>query len=1448
MVNPLVLVFFVCFLFLAVDCLFSFSYGSLQKIVKSFFVTLRFKLRLLALLIICFLSFYYFNQIGSQDVLGLMNFFTDSDDEPHHLHIIQGMDKDVAWMLVGCMGVTILLSLGLMVFTNSMKSAARQAPDTSIKALISIVEKVLEKEKNMIERLDGLYAHVYANGDGGSRKKCRRNSDGKQAVIDVDALKQEIMAELKDPPPLGNQAQCKRCLSYRHKTSECVFLSKRCFTCQSLGHAAWACKNFVILDKAGRVQTRVETTPSVTKVTYRQDRTHQDKMATAESLIKAVKDLAVDRSKKAAQKRKDKKEAEKAKEIDGDDSNQVADVNRPEQSPPQEANKVVEMQLGHIIDMFTDLVGIDLEEEGEEVRCNHNASRATYSGHEWFTLDFFINGRHANWIVDSGAKFSVVGTTEARRCGLKPSGKTVKLIGIGSTEAWLSEPVTISWKGINHKASICVVETLNFPSLLGIEELKALGIRLTCQFTTVYAAAVEDKQQLREAESKNVDVASGVDLSLSDEEVLQRKLKELEDRLGDQLSATQRVEILDIFRKWSKCWLRPASGQIKAKAKFTVTGRAVRDKLRPLTPAMREELTLQVDSMLKAGVIRKSERSSWGSVPVFVQKKDGGWRMAIDYRRVNQQLKFDAYPIPLVWDNLQSVAGHRYYTCLDGMWGFWNVPLEEASKEVTTLLTHFGNYEFNVIPFGIKNSPGEFQRAMDNLFGDMYYEGLLCYIDDIVVYSNDWETHKRLVEEVLRRCSEGGLFLKVTKSNIGEDEVLLLGHRVSYEGIRPDKRKVEALYSAAAPTNKAELMSFLGTAGYLRRFIPNFSELSKPLTDLCKKKAEWTWSKEQRVAFNRLRNTLSEVILLSAPRGGGTFVIVCDASSVAVGAALLQVQNDELVILEFASKKFSGPELNWAVREKEAFAIRWSVEHFSMYLRGMDCLVLTDHSSLQWLGNASAGKLQRWALYLQQFQLEIRSIGGGFNVIADWLSRSTNKADFADEGEQIYVPVWAVTDPVYEFDSAPYVPSRQDLISAMSSAPESDLKWCVQKDNLWYNARTFRLYVPPPLREPLMYWFHASPLGGHMGVARTFRRMKCWVFWPKMKVDIAKYISQCLPCKRVGAPAVPYLKDVLTRPFPGQLVSVDHVGPREWLSQKVWYLVLIDHCSRFVMANVVSSTGSEEVIQCFSDRWMPVMGAPEAILCDRGSAFVSSAFRKFVLTQMNSMIVYTSVHYPQGNALNEASHRGIEAALKTRSQYDNASSFADALRDSVLAYNCTPHSGTGVSPFFALFGMEIALPGWQRYSEKVPMKIRQARTRDLRMRLLMKSVLLADERVRLQPEADGLSVGDWVVFFKSDYERQKTTSELGLVKYTTEWSAPVKVVDLKGDSVVVSLADEKDAPTRQVPRRLIRKVICDVSESLTPLNTKVLEMELARFALRPPWSTARKRIRTAAAI
>ena len=259
--------------------------------------------------------------------------------------------------------------------------------------------------------------------------------------------------------------------------------------------------------------------------------------------------------------------------------------------------------------------------------------------------------------------------------------------------------------------------------------------------------------------------------------------------------------------------------------------------------------------------------------------------MCFDYRHVNRKMKPDVYPLPRLWDLVQKVAHHKWYVTVDVNWGFWSLPLHPDSREPTAILTPKGLRQFNICPFGIRNSPPEFQRMIDDVVQGM--KNLICYVDDIVMYDNEFCPLLANLRELLQRFADKGLYLKISKLELFVSSVQALGFIVSEEGVKPNPKKVQGLVDAKLPRTKKQLRSFIGTVGFLRRFIPNCSEVLGPLTRLLRKGVSYTLTQECVDAFVYLKTLITEHTLLTAPRGEGAFVIACDASSYGLGLVLL---------------------------------------------------------------------------------------------------------------------------------------------------------------------------------------------------------------------------------------------------------------------------------------------------------------------------------------------------------------------------------------------------------------------------------------------------------------------------------------------------------------------------------------------------------------------------------
>lgn len=448
-----------------------------------------------------------------------------------------------------------------------------------------------------------------------------------------------------------------------------------------------------------------------------------------------------------------------------------------------------------------------------------------------------IKDKEVKLLADTGASRSICGEKIAEELRLEPDGFQTQFKGIkGTTTAKRHKAVTVQ---IGQRAvgiRFYVIDDGNtLPPLLGLEDMRRMRV-MPCP---VRMQLIDCDTNLRVDQI----AAAAIEGMEKAEEVADTKAI-LEDQIK-HLSQQRREEIMKIFYSHTQCWKEPRIGGItSSQAHITVQGRPIKSQIRRLVPELKFELERELSKLLEAGAIRPS-KSEWGSPPVFVRKKDGSWRLCIDYREVNKRMKSDAYPLPLIWDQLQLMAGRLHYTCLDCQSGFWQLPLDEESKEYTAIITHKGTFEFNVMPFGIRTSGAEFQRVMDAIMGDLLQKGVMCYVDDIVIYAQTTREHDELLEEVLKRLAAHGVSIKMSEAEIDHPEVAVLGHLVGFSGIKASPKKVQGILDAQKPKDKAVLKSFLGTISYLRRFIPNLASIIEPLSRLMKKGAKWQWTEEQ---------------------------------------------------------------------------------------------------------------------------------------------------------------------------------------------------------------------------------------------------------------------------------------------------------------------------------------------------------------------------------------------------------------------------------------------------------------------------------------------------------------------------------------------------------------------------------------------------------------------------
>ncbi|KAI3676159.1 hypothetical protein L1987_85759 [Smallanthus sonchifolius] len=403
-----------------------------------------------------------------------------------------------------------------------------------------------------------------------------------------------------------------------------------------------------------------------------------------------------------------------------------------------------------------------------------------------------------------------------------------------------------------------------------------------------------------------------------------------------------------------------------------------------LAPSKMQELASQLQELSDKGFIRPNH-SPWGAPVLFVKKKDGSFRMCIDYRELNKLTIKNRYPLPRIDDLFDQLQGSTCFSKIDLRSGYHQLRVQEDDIPKTAFRTRYGHYEFMVMPFGLTNAPAVFMDLMNRVCKPYLDKFVIVFIDDILIYSKtkaEHEQHLRLVLDLLKKEQ---LYAKFSKCEFWLKEVQFLGHIVNDKGIHVDPAKIETVKNWNTPRTPTEFRSFLGLAGYYRRFISNFSKIAIPLTALTHKGKTYEWGPKQEEAFLTLKQKLCNAPILTLPDGNDDLVVYCDASNQGLGCVLMQRGK----VIAFASRQLKIHEKNYTTHDLELGAVVFTLKIWRHYLYGTKCVMFTDHKSLQHIFNQKELNMRqrRWVELLNDYDCEIRYHPGKANVVADALSR-----------------------------------------------------------------------------------------------------------------------------------------------------------------------------------------------------------------------------------------------------------------------------------------------------------------------------------------------------------------------------------------------------------------------------------------------------------------------------
>ena len=609
-------------------------------------------------------------------------------------------------------------------------------------------------------------------------------------------------------------------------------------------------------------------------------------------------------------------------------------------------------------------------------------------------------------------------------------------------------------------------------------------------------------------------------------------------------------------------------------------------RLYRLTVAEKEEVEKKVADLLEKGWIQPSH-SPYGAPILFVAKKDGGLRMVVDYRAVNQQTVKNKYPLPRIDDLFDQLQGAKLFTCLDLQQAYHQVRLREEDIPKTAFCTHRGQYEYRVLSFGLTNAPATFQTLMNNILAPYIGKFCLVYLDDILVFSKTPGEHLEHLRAILQAFRHARLYAKLSKCKFALTEVPFLGHIVSGSGISPDPSKVKVVQDWKRPTNVAEVRSFLGLSQYFAKFIDGYATLTVPLSNLLRKNVPWQWTDACEHAFQGVKHALIHAPVLTLPDPELPFEVVTDACKTGVGAVLLQQGKP----IAFAGRKLSDAETRYTVTDQELLGVMYALTQWRCYLQGAkhDFTIVTDHNPNTYFAtqpNLNARQV-RWSEKLQEYHFNWQYRPGRNNVADpvsrqmvltacittlqqfghyDWIAKSHDAPGVADALCNHSAFVSAVLHNAVrrkpESSHAHAVTTRsqaqQQEINAELQQPEfkspaqernmldsiragyvhdqqcgdpnkPSRQWAhmYPEHGLWMH-HTGAIVVPDHagLRQDIIAELHDSLYAGHPGMRRTILLVRRYFWWPTLDRDCREFVRGCAICQRDKA---------TTRKIPGML-------------------------------------------------------------------------------------------------------------------------------------------------------------------------------------------------------------------------------------------------------------------------------------------------------------------------
>uniref|UniRef100_A0A2N9HT99 Uncharacterized protein n=1 Tax=Fagus sylvatica TaxID=28930 RepID=A0A2N9HT99_FAGSY len=779
----------------------------------------------------------------------------------------------------------------------------------------------------------------------------------------------------------------------------------------------------------------------------------------------------------------------------------------------------------------------------------------------------------------------------------------------------------------------------------------------------------------------------------------------------------------------------------------------VSQKRRKLAPERAEIVAKEVERLLEANAIRSVQYPTWLSNTVVVRKKNGKWRVCVDFTDLNRACPKDPFPLPRIDQLVDSASGHERMSFLDAFQGYHQIPMAHSDQEKTAFITPKGVYCYRVMPFGLKNAGATYQRMVTGMFGHLIGNTVEAYIDDMLIKSKKKTSHVEDLREVLEILRATKLRLNATKCLFGVSSGKFLGHMISYNGVEANPDQISALLSLQPPKDAKQVQRLTGMVAALGRFISRSADRCRPFFQLLGKRRKFLWDQDCSAAFEGIKAYLSSPPCLSIPYSGEPLFLYLAVSEHAVSAVLIRETNEGQRPVFFVSKTMDETESRYLPLEKAALALIQAAKKLPHYFQASTVTVLTDlplkmlmHSSdfsgTDYKGKEAStesnytpspcviGDSSEWKLFVDGAS-NMKGAGAGAVLVSPEgliLEQAVRLGFLASNNEAEYealliglrsalrlgadrLQVFCDSQLVVEQVRREYN-SHADILAKLATALESrfasDPKaanvikrkapryWLSKEGNLYKRSFSgpYLLCVHPSLVDDLLYEIHEGICGSHTGGrSLAHRAMSQGYWWPFMQSDAVRYVRKCDKCQRFAPKIHQPARELnpLSSPWPFAQWGLDIVGPLPRApGNKKFLIVATDYFTKWVEAEPLSHIREVDTKRFLWKSIITRFGIPWAVISDNGTQFEGKLFKGFC-SELGIRNFFSSPGYPQSNGQAEVSNKVILDGIKKRLE-EAKGRWVEELPSVMWTHRTTKRRSTGETPFALAYGVEAVIP------------------------------------------------------------------------------------------------------------------------------------------------------------